>query len=196
LPISAMKYGKSVKQSGSVSPQKSQEIGPGGSELLSMNTNKEWTTYVTPSLFPSKEEKKEEETPNEDEADVGVDDPITLGGTQQLLGELEDAEEEERKVLSQLPNDGVHPANPEDEDSVEEFLLMFFDLVPEPTDRQVHLLALSLGWSPSELEDKVYSMLSRSAESELDEFRDREEKEEFAEDIPTEGDDDFEMFDL
>jgi hypothetical protein len=189
LPISEVRLTK--PEAGSVTPSKSQEVGPDSSE--GAGTEKaadEWNTWVTPELTPGVEKPKVAEEPistDQDEADVDENDPVTLAGVDNPNVETE------QKELLDLPNDGVHPANLENEDAVEEFLLMFFELVDEPTDRQVHFLALALGVAPDELEDIVYAMISHSAESELDELRERKEDEELADDIPTEGSEDEEF---
>lgn len=105
------------------------------------------------------EKEEDESDTDEDTADVGLDDPVTLGG---MSGDNPNADAE-KKALSELPNDGIHPANLSDEESVDDFILTFFEMVDKPTDRQIHFLALALGTTPEEFEDKVYALMSKKA---------------------------------
>lgn len=55
-----------------------------------------------------------------------------------------------------------------------DFLVSYFGLVPEPTDEQIHQLALAIGMEPEELEAEIYRIMSimfnDDAGDEADEF--------------------------
>jgi len=71
-----------------------------------------------------------------------------------------------------FPEDGIVPANLDNEEGVDEFLMLYFSFFEgsgEPHDKQIHALAGSLGIAPEELERHVYSMMTRAAENNVDE---------------------------
>lgn len=77
--------------------------------------------------------------------------------------------------LEVLLEDTSTPAltNEEDEDldsRLEDFVLSYLNLVPNPTDEQFHLLADAAGLDPAVLEETVYALLAENVEQEdLDE---------------------------
>jgi hypothetical protein len=52
------------------------------------------------------------------------------------------------------------------EEAMDDFLLCFFTLNQEPTDRQMHLLAVALGIQPEELERCVYALFGKIVQGE------------------------------
>ncbi len=94
---------------------------------------------------------------------VGPDD---LVAPQILPDDEETPPEHEIAAETPMPADGIHPATLEDEEAVDNFILSFFVLVPDPTDQQMHLLAQALGVKPEDLEQRVYQIMGKIATDE------------------------------
>ena len=58
---------------------------------------------------------------------------------------------------------------PDDEeyDPVDTFLVLFFAYRPDPSDAEVHQLATLLGFTPEQLEERLFAMLAESEEDRL-----------------------------
>lgn len=102
--------------------------------------------------------------------------------------DLMDVADTDADELEALLEDTSTPAltNEEDEEldsRLEDFVLSYLNLVPNPTDEQFHLLADAAGLDHALLEETVYSLLAENVEKEEEDL-DEEEPE-----VPEESDD-------
>lgn len=74
----------------------------------------------------------------------------------EFVGEADDEADQPDDIADELLDEG----DDEDVDSLDMFLISFFLRNPEPTDPQIHTLALLVGMTPAELEERIYGLLA------------------------------------